>query len=71
MKNTALKIVLLFACFYLYPSTFFAQDPDFPESPDGGADPLPGASIDQHIYILAAIASVLAVYFMNKRSQEH
>lgn len=71
MKSTIVKMVLLLKIYCLYPISVMAQDPDFPESPDGGADPLPQASIDQYIYVLAVFASILAVYFMNKRSRQH
>ena len=68
MKSQLKIFVIGLLIFTLNPIICFAQGTDFPDSPEGGDDPLlDPAPLNEFIWILIIFALILGIYVMWKR----
>ena len=68
MKSQIRKFLIVLFIFILNPIVSFAQGTDFPDSPEGGDDPLlDPAPLNDYIWILIILAFILGIYALQKK----
>lgn len=68
MKSQLKIFVIGLLIFTLNPTICFAQGSDFPDSPEGGDDPLlDPAPLNDYIWILIILAFILGIYALQKK----